>query len=232
MVCKRNRGFTLIELSLVMAFFSILLMAVLMLTIHVGKLYAKGVTNKSLNAVGRDISDMIRRDFAASDPTRIDPTVFEGGPAGKTHGRICLGSVSYVWNTTGLLNDTSSTLNVVKLSSGNKVKLVRVTDPSMAQCTVSGPTYPLTIPASDSPTDLLDGGDATGKRGFGVYNFTLTSPSPGLYRVKYTIGTYDPQTTDNSAGYVACKPPTDNQANFEYCSVADFDMYVRAGGSK
>lgn len=67
MVDRRRSGFTLVELSLVMAFFSVLLIGVLTLTIHIGKLYTKGMTNKSLNTVGRDVTDVLRRDFAAAN---------------------------------------------------------------------------------------------------------------------------------------------------------------------
>lgn len=226
---KHRRGFTIIELTLVMAFFSILLLAILTLTLHIGKLYTKGMTNKSLNLVGRDVSDTLRRDFAAADPTHIT-NVIVGGPAGKTYGRLCLGGASYLWNTTGLLNASSPLLDVVTSSGSQKVKMARVVDPSGSYCVSGGAGYPMAIASTASWSDLLVGDDLDGARGFGLYDFTATKVADGLYRLRYTIGTYDSDTTESGGGGYTCKPPTEPTADFSYCSVADFDMYVRAGG--
>lgn len=233
MASKQQRGFTLVELSLVMAFFSILLIGVLTLTIHVGKLYTKGMTNKSLNTVGRDITDVLRRDFAAANAQDIQ-IIGEQGAVGVQHGRMCLGNVSYVWNTVGLLNAPSS---VTRITMGTtRVKLVRVVDTARSYCTPSGGNYPMTVGATETAVDLLSDDEASGKRDFAAYHVIVTpagtSSSDGVYRVQFTLGTYDPNTTQVIGSDNTCRPPTDATANFEYCSVADFDMYVRVGGVK
>ena len=57
---NRAKGFTLVELTLVMAFMSILLLSILTMTIYAGKLYTKGVTNKTMNQIGREIFDLMK----------------------------------------------------------------------------------------------------------------------------------------------------------------------------
>ncbi|OYX39002.1 hypothetical protein B7Z00_01150 [Candidatus Saccharibacteria bacterium 32-50-10] len=238
MVNKRRNGFTLVELSLVMAFFSILLMGILTVTLHIGKLYTKGMTNKSLNSIGRDVTDTLRRDFAAADATRISGTstssvLLEGST--NRQGRVCLGNVSYVWNTVGLLNGSDATTSVVTMGT-SKVKLVRVVDTTKSYCVLTSGRYPATIPSTATASDLLSGGDTAYKRDYAIYNFSITPAAVvgdnGIYRVKFTIGTYDPNTTNTVGGVVECRPPTTAGSNFEYCSVADFDTFVRVGGEK
>jgi len=122
------------------------------------------------------------------------------------------------------------------MMGGSKAKLVRVVDTTKSYCVLTSGRYPATIPASATASDLLSGGDTAYKRDFAVYNFSITpaaaSGDNGLYHVKFTIGTYDPNTTNTVGGFVECTPPTTTGANFEYCSVADFDIYVRVGGEK
>ncbi|NCU38014.1 hypothetical protein EOL96_03110 [Candidatus Saccharibacteria bacterium] len=234
MIGKRQRGFTLVELSLVMGFFSVLLIAILTLTIHIGKLYTKGMTTKSLNVVSRDITDAVRRDFAAADPTRVSGILMEGTT--NKRGRICLGNVSYVWNTVGLLNTADPTTTAVKWADGTNVKFARIVDTAKSYCVMSGGVYPGTIPATATASDLLSGEDAVNRRDFAIYTLAIasvaSSGSDGLYKLDFTIGTYDPQTTDSVGGVVICKPPTDMQANFQYCSVTELSMYVRTGGER
>ena len=59
-----QRGFTIIELMLAMTFVSFLLMAIAMVTVQVGKTYNRGLTLKTVNQSGRDITDSIRSDIA------------------------------------------------------------------------------------------------------------------------------------------------------------------------
>mgnify|MGYP005609059107 FL=1 len=46
---KRTQGFTIVELSIAIAFIAVLLMAILSLTITAGRMYVKADTNKAIN---------------------------------------------------------------------------------------------------------------------------------------------------------------------------------------
>lgn len=226
---QKNRGFTLVELTLVMAFMSILLLAILYLTIHAGKLYTKGFTNKTMNQVGRDVADTMKRDFLASDSTLImNPG--EIGSGDLKSGRICTGSVSYVWNTAPLLTSTSPKIT----AGGSPITFRRVVDPSSSMCSPDPLTglYPMVIPTTLSSSELL----STNGRDFAIYTMTIakvaaSSTGVGLYSVDMTLGTNESGTTqkDATVGF-QCRPPTDNTANFDYCTVEEQYTILRVAG--
>ena len=68
---RRTKGFTIVELSLAMTFVSMLLLAIAMTAIQAGSLYNKGLVLESVNQAGRDIGDMLRRDFMQANAVRI-----------------------------------------------------------------------------------------------------------------------------------------------------------------
>lgn len=216
---QAQRGFTLVELSLVMAFISLLLLAILFSTIHISKLYAKGVTNRQINQVGRELVDTIRRDFLVSDAMRIKWDIAGG------HGRLCLGNVSYAWNTALTLQESGA----IKTSDGSTpVVFSRVVDAGGAFCV---PPYTQTLPAADTTALLSTTGDG---RSLAIYDLTVTKLTPderndGLYDLGIVLGTNDPSVIDTEAQQ--CKPPADHSSNFEYCSVVELHIIVRAGGS-
>ncbi|QQS21659.1 type II secretion system protein [Candidatus Saccharibacteria bacterium] len=221
-----RRGFTLVELTLVMAFMSVLLLAILYLTIHAGKLYTKGVTNKTLNQITRDITDLMKRDVLASDSKTINnPAPSEIGD--QQTGRLCTGTVSYLWNTAALLDNTVA----AKITyNGNPVTFVRVIDPGASLCL--GDPAPTVIPDAMKVTELL----STNGRDFAIYSLTIVTIASdasgrGLYSVHMVLGTHEKDTTqvDADAG-VQCKPPTDSSTNFDYCTVGEFTTILRAGG--
>lgn len=227
-----RQGFTLIELTIALAFLSILLIAILTLTLASGKLYVKGMTNKTVNQSGREIQDIVRRDFLAADASDIGNVLTEGSGL-SISGRICLGSVTYLWNTADILNDTSAngTTYRIRLSTSTPIRFARVVDVNAELC-VANPLgrFPVTIPTTLATTELL-GGDG---RDFAMYSMAINSISKrdkrGLYEMKYTIGTNDQGTVESDDGYVRCKPDATATANFDYCSVTDFDMMLRVEG--
>lgn len=222
----RHQGFTLVELSLVMAFISLLLLAILYSTIHIGKIYAKGVTNRQINQVGRELTDTIRRDFLTADAARIQSGI--PSPTNSGSGRICLGNVSYVWNTAALLASNGDTIKGAAADSP-AVVFSRVIDKGGSLCVKDGSgNYQVTALAGLSETELL----SSEGRSLAVYSLAfkplVAKGGDGLYNLDITVGTNDPSTVDSTTEQ--CKPPADNSSNFEYCSVAEFNITVRAGG--
>jgi prepilin-type N-terminal cleavage/methylation domain-containing protein len=232
MVIRRlNKGFTLVELTLVMAFMSILLLSILYMTIHAGKLYTKGLTNKALNQTSREVFDVMKRDIAAADSSQV-VVMDELGSGVLKSGRFCTGSISYVWNTAPLLNDP--TAQKIK-SNGLPVTFRRVIDPSGSVCQESGGAglYSMDITALQS-TELL----SNDGRSFAIYTMETKaiasdSAKNGLYSVKMVLGTNEPSTTQNDAvqGF-QCLPPTAETADFDYCTVAEFYTILRTGGKQ
>jgi hypothetical protein len=223
-----KRGFTLVELTLVMAFMSMLLLAILILTIHAGKLYTKGLTNKTMNQISRDVADLMKRDFLAADASLVK-LPGEVGTGDLKSGRICTGTVSYIWNTASLLSSTSPKVT----ADGKPITFRRVLDPTASLCApdTSG-LYPTVIPATLTSTELL-GSD---NRDYAIYTLTVTpvasdSTGKGLYGVSMVLGTNEKDTTqkDATSGF-QCRPPVDNSANFDYCTVEELYTILRVGG--
>lgn len=229
----RRQGFTLVELTLVMAFTSILLLAILFITIQSGKLYAKGVTNKNVNQVSRELVDTFRRDFESVSANKVQ-TPPPAGQEGRQVGRVCTGTVSYVWNTAGLLNDVaaSGTKKMMSDTTTGATAIVfqRVADPGSKLCQVdTNGELPMAIEGMDSKELLSNSG-----RDLAAYAFSVTkidgTDRQGLYRFHMILGTNDPGTTETSANGYQCLPPSNNAANFDYCTVIEFDAIIRAGG--
>lgn len=221
---KLRDGFTLVELSLVMAFISLLLLAILFSTIHIGKIYAKGVTNRQINQVGRELVDTMRRDFLVADAARISSYV----PVGNKSGRICLGKVSYVWNTAAALADGGDSSTIKDKDGSTPVVFSRVIDSGGSLCSNTTGNYPTSLVGIGDVTDILSGDG----RMLAVYSLSFSqltrNVSDGLYTINITVGTNDPSTVDSTT--MECRPPSDHSSNFEYCSVAEFSIIVRAGG--
>ena len=236
---KRQQGFTLVETTIAIAFLAILMIAILTLTITAGKLYIKGDTNKTISQSGRDFSDIVQRDFLSSSVGVISPQItINGGNATTYSGRICLGTVSYLWNSADLLNASgpaAAGAEVTMGSANTPVKFARVMNPKQSYCD-KGPTgkYPLSIPNNEQVTDLFGG---TG-RDYALYAMSInpvaTNGSKGMYQITYTLGTNEKNTTQNDTTntYIQCKPNNSLAADFNYCAVDDFDMIVRVGGTQ
>ena len=234
---NRRRGFTIVELTIAVAFLSVLMLAILIISISAGKLYVKGNTNKAINQAGRDFTDSIRRDFlAAGIDTIVMPADADAGTPGNPlkSGRICLGNVAYLWNSAALLNDNSAPANNIKIrrgsATGQPIKFVRITN-TISYC-VAGPdgSYPKVIPATDDATDLLGASSD-----YSLYTISMRpidrKDQRGMYELSYTLGPVDVVATEVAPeGYVRCKTDDKETANFNYCSVSEFDTLIRIGG--
>ena len=234
---KKNlqNGFTIIEMTLSMVFLSILLIAILTLTIASGKMYVKGNTTQTVNQSSRDFSDAIRRDFLATGVGTISQAIkVSGGGATLYSGRICLGTVTYLWNSADLINATTTAANAAKVKfNGQPIVFARITNPKQAYCDrdVNG-RYPVVVASNEEVVDMF-GGEG---KDFALYAMDFTpiavDGEAALYHVTYTLGTNQAQTTQASAdGFIQCKPNNVLTADFNYCSVNDFDMIVRVGGA-
>lgn len=241
---NRCQGFTIVELTIAVAFLSVLMLAILTISMAAGKMYVKGDTNKAINQAGRDFSDIIRRDFLAAGVGTITPPVIKNvGTADNPliSGRMCLGTVDYLWNTAALLNSDSSAAEGAKIrisdgSDTRPIKFVRITN-SPGYCSESpagSGNYPMVIPATADTTELFGGSG----REYALYNMSLRelarSDQRGIYQLSYTLGTNERDTTelvpDANGTYVRCKTDDNVAANFNYCSVSDFDTLIRIGG--
>lgn len=220
---NKNKGFTLIELMLAMAFIALLLLAIAMTIIQIANIYNRGLILKEQDQVSRSISDDLDQAMRSS-------TTFSIVPAAKRYvsttwgGRMCLGQYSYIWN---YVKATGSNLNTY--TDGTPLKFVKAPDAGATYCTANAQTGE--YPAIDltGAVELLQ----TGDHNLGLHAFAVTtSPTASdslsgqsLYVVSFTIGTSDlnAMVADQSA----CKDPNVAGADPVYCAVQQFTIVVR-----
>lgn len=238
----KKKGFTIVELMLAMAFISVLLLAIVMIAIQTGKLYSRGMTLRTVNSAGRDISTMLRKDFAQSDQRQVSAAsstsavikVLDGG--NEHSARFCLGAYSYLWNNPKVI-DGGLTSSAVVIGPNNKpINFVRVVDPDGVMCRKDLATgrYPSKLTNAENITHLLkahsDDEVVLAVHSLEVKPGASVDESPdGLFTVDFTIGTSRLSEINTSQ---QCKPPNDSAANVDYCAINKFNMIVRTNGQK
>lgn len=210
---KNNKAFTLVELLLAMTILTILLTAIVTLVIQMGRIYSKGVTSKSLNQVATVLS----KDLQSSINQAKAGAIIN---ADKT-GRVCTGSVSYVWNTV----DNPSMNRYT--TAGPEIVFARVNDPGAGLC--------------KTPGSLVNRADARemlprGQNNFGIYRFYVGSdlrpgaPTPLLYWVHMELGSSeDDEMSRTPDGRQTCYTGKDGRGDF--CAENVFEFTARAGNA-
>jgi type II secretory pathway pseudopilin PulG len=228
-----NKGFTLVELVLSMAFLSMLLLAIALLVLQISSIYNKGLTLKSVNEAGQLISSDIQRTLNTSEPLFVQ--YVEG--TDNSGGRLCAGSTVYAWNFGSDKNDDG--FNTYS-NGGKDVRMVKFTanettaDGPVEYCVEDGGSYPL-IP--NDATRLL----ADGKGNLALHTFTMNNESPTefglpvngdatqrIYRMTMVIGTNEKSIRAATIRATGCEVPT-SRVDDEYCAVNEFDFTARAG---
>lgn len=240
MQTPKQNGFTLIELMLSMAFISILILAIASVTVKIGSMYNRGLVLKTVNQAGRDIDNTIRRDFLQSRYLhihKVDDTnsVIKIDAAGQMRsGRFCLGNYSYLWNAPEVLDNEIDGGEVVYGPDGNRVNFVRVADRGAMLCQADASGYKNQLTADQDITHLLKSQSGGDEVVLSIHSMTVTpvvaaeGASEGLYRLQMTIGTSRLGELDTMIGQ--CKAPSDNQSNFDFCAINQFDTIVRTNG--
>jgi len=223
---QRSNGFTIIELMLAMGFISLLLLAIALLTLHLGTIYNQGITLREVNEAGLTVSEDIQRTIGAAAPFVINASKESNRYITSTEGgRLCVGSHTYAWNYLG--NTPSGEMNKYTTPQSAPISLVKVADPGGRLCRAEN-VYERINP--DNANELL----AVGDRNLVVYDFKISSPTSvsitagqTLYAVDFTIGTNGTDIVD--ATNKTCRPPSESSRSREYCAVNQFSIIVRAG---
>lgn len=221
---RSARGFTLVELNLAIIFVAMLVVGVAVVVINVTKINQRGVVLKTINQTGREVVDQLRRDITESQIDKVEYIAPVGGV-----GRLCLGAVSYVFNTAEALQG-SGTL-VQHEASGQPVALMRIDDKDGEWCRQSGGTFIKNeVMALDTAVELLQTDTvqvAVHAMDVKVLTPVAASEAQGLVSFSIVIGTNETDTLE--AG--ACKPPTSHQSNYDGCAVREFQTVVRSNGA-
>lgn len=215
-------GFTIIELMLAMTYVALLLLAIAMTTMQISRIYNKGVTLKSVNQVGRDLSDELQRTIASAPP--FDTSTRYVSQTGG--GRLCLGNYSYAWNYGTALSGATGAPKPMNTyaDSSDVIRFIKVSDTGAALCTVPYPA----ITRAASVEQLTAGDHDLVVHQFDVKQARQDALSgQALYAITITLGTND-QTQIDTAN-LSCKAPAAGSGNEDFCSVNRFDIIARAG---
>jgi len=210
----KQNGFTLVELTLAIAFIGFLVLFTVIATLQVMRTYNKGLAVKEINQTARTIVEELSRSVRSATPTSINTTPNDATP---TQSRICLGGISYVWNIAG------GNVNKFSSSGNPPVTFVKASDSGALLCSSSAGIYPNIDPASSLP--LLS-------NRVWVQNLTITkNPTTGLATITMQLSTTDDPTSpilESIPGGVRCK----GQAGDQFCAVATLTTTVAMRGDE
>lgn len=208
----QQRGFTIIELMLAMAFITFILMFVVTSIVQLMGIYNKGLTLKSANQAGRTVSAEMQRSFQAAKPSGIDLSRINAG-------RICTGVYSYAWTNN---NQPPAPAQLNRYSDSSPITFARIYDTGRQVCSAGA-----TIPAALKPgaTELISPNLQV--RSLRVAS-TDAVTEPGLYKLSMTLSSQDVSliSYDVPSGTFACR--VDDQVGQQYCSVLDLSFYAGA----
>ena len=203
MTNKKQAGFTIIELLLAMSFIAFMILFVVLAIIQATKLYSKGLAISQINQTGQQVMTDVNRSIRYSTPMTAP-------------NRLCLGGVSYLWNTDDELNPGPG-INTFSDSTA-ELRLVSVSDSGGRMC---NPPYN-SIPRA-SAKDLV-GGDVT------VLDFSVRQRGK-MWDVTFTLSTRgndrSNMATPKATGGFECAPQN------QFCAFGEFDtsVYSRGGAN-
>lgn len=228
-----DKGFTVVELMIAMAFISLLLLAIIMTVMQVGAIYSKGITMKSVNQAGRIVVADMKRTIGESGVTITYKPHERGNDAGNPiydAGRLCTGVYSYIWNIGTFIGSDPSDPNFqVNKYTGTDddrkkpLRLTKVKDSGGRYCQGDGTDG---IPRSDA-VELLSESELA-VQDFHIERVTDNLASgTALYSVRITISNAETEaidTVDNT-----CRPPSEEPTLQNFCAVNEFAFTARAG---
>lgn len=229
----KQRGFTVVELMLAMAFIALLLVAIAMTVIRIGGTYSKGLTIASVNQAGRTIVDDMKRTISQDRPFDLTNSYKTQVAGSSKGGRLCGNYYTYVWNISKRDDDsvTSGARPINKFDSGQAVNLVKVRNNGTNYCVLDASgNYPA-VKETDAVRLLADN-DPLALYAVNVSQLTQNlSTSRMLYKVTMTINNAENGDVEELNSVAQCKPPAVDEAYQNYCAVNDFTFTVQAGNS-
>ena len=135
----RQRGFTLIEVTMAMIFVAFIIFILAAVTVNIIRSYNRGVWLSRINLAGQQLNMDIGEKVRYSTAAMVD----------ENNRRLCVGGVSYLWNTEADIDKNVANLN--RLNNGQVFSLARIDDSNAEYC--SNPSK--MPPANDDGTRVL-----------------------------------------------------------------------------
>jgi prepilin-type N-terminal cleavage/methylation domain-containing protein len=245
-----QRGFTLIELMLAMAFVSFILLFVVLVLIQVMAIYNKGESLRQINQTGRQIADDMTWQIRNADPSSLKILApNSSGWTGTANSnpnveRLCVGNVAYIWNTQDQTNNKNVMTNPSNSNASISVGLIRVTGQDVKKyCELSPEQQQLSNPDTNNPSSyntLLYGatnGESVSSlinSSTGVLSLTVDHVAgSNLVQIKLALGTNGDNAPikQKDGSYQCFTSDKVNAKPNEFCAFGEFDniAYMRGG---
>ena len=229
-VGKGKNGFTLIELMLAMTFISLLLLAVALTVIQMGRTYNRGMIFKELNQVARTVNNDMRRTINSAQPIDMSLHYLHS----ETSGRLCLGQATYIWNVEKQVNDRGTDY-IGFAQSDDAVRFVKIPDLGGNYCAKDsrGDLVIRDIRESDRGVmvDLLRSNDyELSIHGLEVIqnaSYAESVTGQQLFSVALRLGTSNIEAMNDDQ--TACLPPSFIGSDVSNCFIQEFTVVARTG---
>lgn len=215
---KKEGGFTIVELLIATAVFSVVLLGALAGFLEVGRLFYKGVSSTSTQTVANQILQDVSGSF------RTNNNFAPGGSNGYSY--YCIGNSRYTYNINHEL-DINAAPNHAAPSAGGNYGLLKDTLPGSSGCaTPAAENIPNPPPGSirfQNPLEML--GD---KMRLSAFNITQTSSTSNFYDVSVVVAYGDDDAFDNlnDPNTIACNPRSGLE---QFCSVSRLNTSLYKG---
>jgi prepilin-type N-terminal cleavage/methylation domain-containing protein len=216
-----QKGFTIVELMLATAVFSIILLVALGSFLQIGRLFYKGVSLTSLqNVATQALNDITNNIQTASSVSAVTST----GTGGYTY--FCIDNYRYTYtthsyNSQQVSNTADPSASVPNYSSGSAGTFGLLKDNSGCgvPCQTGGPNSGCFN--QTNPVEMLGAN-------MRLANITITNVAQNLYNIKMVVAYGDDSVLNFSlvAPYAACISGSANQA---FCSVVTTSTTVLRG---
>ncbi len=195
------RGFTIVELLVALAVFSVVLVVVTAAILQISRVYYKGVTEANVQSTARNIMDTVAQSIQFSGGTVTDTV---GAPAAGGSYDFCINNQEYSYRPGYKLVDSTPGANET-----NHSLVVR------------------TVSACSSPTGQTMSGPVTGREllapNMRLANMVVKNVGPNLYQVQVRIVYGDDDLlTGPTTATAACK----GVAGRQFCAVSDLSTVV------
>ena len=213
-----EKGFTLIELSLAMAFLAFIMLFIVAMIVQMINIYNKSISLSQMNQASRQImSDL---NSGARFTSAAASVVQSGG------GRLCAGGVSYIWNIGLRATDVQTNYFVTSVGGTTRdtntaLRLVRIDNDSQAIYCINPSRMPV---LDDANTIVLVGANVL------VQNFAIdfggNNGNNGLMRLDLVLSTSGNNAPSGSlASGFTC-------GNNNFCAFSSYKMIIYQGGSR
>jgi len=218
-----QEGFTIIEVLIASAIFSVVLLAALAGFMQIGRLFYKGVTISQTQAIANDILSDVSGNFQTA-------TSVTGQLTGNGYTYLCVGSARYTINRTVKI-DQSSPSYPDHSPGGNFGLLKDITSSSGTACPPPCNNLPvggvLATCGSDNlrlsnPVELLG-------NNMRLSSFSITSPttqSLNLYNVSIVVAYGDDDLFDD---FTLASPTCKSGSGGQFCAVSQINTVLHRG---